>query len=397
MFFIPFFHLNEVDQEGQYEENCSMEIYFDNAATTPLSPSAARAYCESASLFPGNPSSLHRLGQKAKAELERIREHIATMLGVEARNLIFTSGATESISLFFSSLLWMEKGTIVVSRIEHEAVGSWMPYLKKAGWNIVKLRARGGFVSPEELYASLTPDTKVVAIMAVNNVVGSIQDTEALVECVRRYERENGRKILYFSDSVQALGKTGLDLKGSDVDGASFSAHKINGPRGVGMLYAKNPEMIRPIAAAGGQEKGHRGGTENLAGIAAFDAALTEWMENRKSDEERITIYNRTIRESLEKLGIPILSPENSTPYILSVEAPLPSEVFTRMLMDKGICISSGSACSNNAKGKSEGILEAMGIQNKRAKKAIRISMGRDTTEEDVAALIRAFGEVING
>ena len=374
-----------------------MEIYFDNAATTPLSPSAAKAYCESASLFPGNPSSVHRLGQKAKAELERRREHMAAMLGVEARNLIFTSGATESISLFFSSLLWMEKGTIVVSRIEHEAVSSWMPYLKRLGWNIVKLRARGGFVSPEELYSSLTPDTKVVAIMAVNNVVGSIQDTDALVECVRRYEKENGKKILYFSDSVQALGKTGLDLKKSGVDGASFSAHKINGPRGVGMLYAKNPEMIRPIASAGGQEKGHRGGTENLAGIAAFDRALSEWMENRESDEERISSYNKILRDKMNELGIEILSPENSTPYILSVAAPLPSEVFTRMLMDKGFCCSSGSACSNNAKGKSEGILEAMGIQNQKAKKAIRISMGRTTTEEEVYALSRAFGELING
>ncbi|MGN1163446.1 MAG: cysteine desulfurase family protein [Candidatus Ornithospirochaeta sp.] len=374
-----------------------MEIYFDNAATTPLSPSAAKAYCDAAALFPGNPSSVHRLGQKAKAELEDHREHMAAMLGVEARNLIFTSGATESISLFFSSLLWMEKGTIVASRIEHEAVSSWMPYLKKMGWNIVKLRARGGFVSPEELYSSLTPDTKVVAIMAVNNVVGSIQDTKALVECVRRYERENGRRILYFSDSVQALGKTGLDLKGSDVDGASFSAHKINGPRGVGMLYAKNPEMIRPIASAGGQEKGHRGGTENLPGIAAFDSALTEWMENRESDEERISRYNTILREKMDELGIEILSPEDSTPYILSVASPLPSEVFTRMLMDKGFCVSSGSACSNNAKGKSEGILEAMGIPNQKAKKAIRISMGRDTEEEDVLALARAFGELING
>ena len=374
-----------------------MEIYFDNAATTPLSQRAAKAYIETASLYPGNPSSIHRLGIKAKDELERRRGHIASLLGVNERNLIFTSGATESISLFFSSLLWMEKGTIVVSRIEHEAVTSWMTYLKRIGWNIVKIKAKGGFVSPDELYSSLTPDTKVVAVMAVNNVTGAIENTKGLVECIRKYEKENGKKIFFFSDSVQALGKTGLDLKGSDVDGASFSAHKINGPRGVGLLYAKNPEMIRPIASAGGQENGHRGGTENLPGVAAFDEALTEWMENREEDEKRIGEYNKMLRESLSKLGLEIISPESASPYILSIISPLPSEVFTRMLMDKGFCVSSGSACSNNAKGKSEGILEAMGIRNEKAKRAIRISMGRDTKEEDVISLCKAFGELING
>ena len=155
--------------------------------------------------------------------------------------------------------------------------------------------------------------------------------------------------------------------------------------------------MIRPIASAGGQESGHRGGTENLPGVAAFDEALTEWMENREKDEKRIGEYNKMLRESLSKLGLEIISPESASPYILSVISPLPSEVFTRMLMDKGFCVSSGSACSNNAKGKSEGILEAMGIRNEKAKRAIRISMGRDTKEEDIISLCKAFGELING
>ena len=238
-----------------------MEFYFDNAATTPVSPGALEEYGRVSREVTGNPSSNHRMGTKAKALLEEKRESIASMLGVEAKNIIFTSGATESIALFFQSLLWMGKGTVIMSRIEHEAVTSWDTFLRANGWSVVTIKAKGGFVSPEELKSALTPDTKAVFIMSVNNVTGAVEPVEELVRTVREYEKENGKRILFFSDSVQALGKTGLDLKGWDIDGASFSAHKINGPRGIGMLYAKNPDIIRPLAPAGGQERGKRGGT----------------------------------------------------------------------------------------------------------------------------------------
>lgn len=373
-----------------------MEIYFDNAATTLLSKKASEEYIKTSLLYPGNPSSIHRLGIKAKKELEKRREHIASLLSVDPNSIIFTSGATEAISLFFQSLLWMEKGTIIISRIEHEAVSSWVPYLKKMGWNVIFLKAKGGFVSREDLFSSLTPNTKAVAIMSVNNTTGAIEPIEELVKCTREYEKKNGRKILFFSDSVQALGKIDLRLKEWDVDGASFSAHKINGPRGIGFLYSKNPELIRPLSQAGGQEKGKRGGTENLAAIASLDVALTSYLENREENEKRIREIKEYLVREITKIGLNIFSPQNSSPYILSIEAPLPSEVFTRMLMDKNICVSSGSACSNNAKGKTEGILEAMGIQNQRAKKAIRISMCNDTTMLEAEELIKALREIIN-
>lgn len=373
-----------------------MEIYFDNAATTLLSKRASEEYIKTALLYSGNPSSIHRLGLKAKKELEKRREHIASILSIEPSSIIFTSGATEAISLFFQSLLWMEKGTIIISRIEHEAVSSWIPYLKKMGWNVILLKAKGGFVRPEDLLSSLTPDTKAVAIMSVNNTIGTIQPIKELVECTREYEKKNGRKILFFSDSVQALGKIDLRLKEWDIDGASFSGHKINGPRGIGFLYSKNPELIRPLAQAGGQERGKRGGTENLPAIASFDTALTSYLENREENEKRIREIKDYLVREITKIGLNIFTPQNSSPYILSVEAPLPSEVFTRMLMDKNICVSSGSACSNNSKGKTEGILEAMGIQNQSAKKAIRISMSNDTTMLEAEELIKALREIIN-
>ncbi len=374
-----------------------MEFYFDNAATTEISDQALKEYERVSKEYMGNPSSNHRLGVKAKTLLEEKRESIATMLGVESRSLIFTSGATESISLFFQSLMWLDKGSVIISRIEHEAVSSWGKFLKRMGWNVITLPAKGGFVSPLDLKNALTPDAKAVFIMSVNNVTGAIEPIKDLVKVVREYEKETRRKIFFFSDSVQALGKAELKLKTWDVDAASFSAHKINGPRGVGLLYTKNPVLIHPLAVAGGQERQRRGGTENLPGIAAFETALKEWMNNKNENAEKAERIKSYIKESALSLGLSVFSPENSSPYILSIEGPLPSEVFTRMLFDKGFCVSSGSACSNNAKGKSEKILEAMGISNQSSSKAIRISLSKDTTLDEAEALVKALKELVHG
>ena len=155
--------------------------------------------------------------------------------------------------------------------------------------------------------------------------------------------------------------------------------------------------MIRPLAKAGGQENQRRGGTENLPAIAAFDTALSEWYDEKDEIEKRARAIKEYLIKELEALNLKILSPENSSPFILSFEAPLPSEVFTRILMDKGICVSAGSACSNNAKGKTENVLEAMGIKNQSARKAIRVSLGRTTTIEEAKELSKALKEICNG
>ena len=374
-----------------------MTYYFDNAATTALSERAADAYIRTASEFPANPSSIHREGQKAKAELERLRASCADLLSVAPENLYFTSGATESIAAFFSSLLWQEPSVILSTRIEHEAVSSWFPLLTKYGWKIEYLKARGGFVDAEELKNKLKSEVRAVAVMNTNNVIGAIEPIENIARTIREFEKEIKHKISFFSDSVQALGKTGLDLRTCDVDAASFSAHKINGPRGVGLLYLKTPERFRAAAPAGGQEKGKRGGTENLAGIAGFEAALREWTEERDANEEKIRECNAFLRDGISSLGYRILSPSHdTTPYILSISQNLPSEVFTRMLADKGFCVSSGSACSNNAKGKSEGILEALGISGKDARSAIRLSFSKDQRLEDAKLLMKAIEEIKN-
>ena len=371
-----------------------MDLYFDNAATTKLSERALQAYSDTARLFWGNPSSVHRLGLEARRKLDEERSAIARLMGIPSSSLFFTSGATESIAAVISSLLFTTPGKIIISRIEHEAVASWLPVLRQHGWKTEKLRAKGGFVSAEELRAALTPDTKLVAIMAVNNVTGAIEPIEELVRTVREYEKEGRRRIFFFSDSVQALGKVQYSLGTLGIDGASFSGHKINGPRGIGMLYLRNPSAFRPLAPAGGQEKGKRGGTENLPAISALRAAAEEWLSDQAEKNKKAAERKAMIVEALRSCGYDLISPEHSSPYIISFSSLLPSEVYTRMLSDRGVSASSGSACSNNAKGEGEKILLGMGVRPDTASRAVRISLSNSTTDEEIEGLIAVIKEL---
>ena len=374
-----------------------MDLYFDNAATTRISRRALDAYNETSLGFWANPSSVHAPGLDAKKKLENERTAIAASMKVAPASLFFTSGATESIAATISSLLFTTPGKIIISKIEHEAVASWLPLLRQYGWKTAELKARKGSVDPEELKEELTPDTKFVGIMAVNNVTGAIEPLQELVSVVREFERTSSkRRIFFFSDSVQALGKIDYSIKELDIDGASFSGHKINGPRGIGMLYLKNPASFRPLSQAGGQEKGKRGGTENLPAISALRIAVEEWMDGQKEKNHRAAVMKERIVSGLQELGYEILSPENSSPYIISFASKLPSEVFTRMLSDKGVYVSSGSACSNNAK-KGENIIDAMGFGSKRAMGSIRISLSDDNTEEETDYLISTVREALSG
>ena len=311
--------------------------------------------------------------------------------------LLRTSGATEAITIVFSSLLWQKSpGRVLISRIEHDAIKAFIPLLKDKGWDVVMLKAKKGFVDPEEVKENLSPETRLVAVMAVNNVNGAIEPTNEISSVIREYEKTIKHKIVFFSDSVQALAKTTLDLEKSGVDAASFSAHKISGPRGVGMLYMRNRNLIRPLSSAGGQEMGMRGGTENLAGIVSFASALEEAYEKRKEKEERVKALSEKMKREFESIGLQLNSEGNTSPYIINVSTPFPSEVFTRMLDDKGFSVSSGSACSNNAK-KGENIIEAMGYGAKRASSSIRISLSDETEDIEVDNLITAIKEIASG
>ena len=365
--------------------------YFDNAATTPMSTQAIQKYASVAESYIGNPSALHEEGLKAKELLETMRETSAHLLDVPSSSIYFTSGGTESNAIILNHLMWKpQKAEIILTNIEHPSIKEYGTFFRQLGWKIVYLDAPKGFVNPKDLQRALTNKTRLVCCLLVNNVTGSIQDIASLVSVVREKEVSTGRKIHFHTDAVQALGKIPFSLTAMGVDSASFSAHKIHGPRGVGILYNTNAS-VTALNRAGEQEKGLRGGTENLSGIASMVTALEEAVTAQDKNYAHVEKINALLREKLSFL--PILSPAKlCSPYILTLSVnPWPSEVFTRMLYAKGFCVSSGSACSSNAKQKSQGVLLAMQILPQDAKSSLRLSFSKETTIESAEQLSYAI------
>ncbi|MDY0287994.1 MAG: cysteine desulfurase family protein [Sphaerochaeta sp.] len=365
--------------------------YFDNAATTAMSDRAIQRYASVASSYIGNPSALHQEGLKAQALLEQMRGEVATALHVRPSTLYFTSGGTESNAIILNNLLWKpQKAEIILTNIEHPSIKGAGTFFRQLGWKVIYLDAPQGFVRPSDLAAALTEKTRLVCCLLVNNVVGSIQDIASLVAVVREKEESTGRKIHFHTDAVQALGKVPFSLTALGVDSASFSAHKVHGPRGVGILY-NTSSAVSALNRAGEQENGLRGGTENLSGIASMVTAIMDTLEAQEATTVRVRAINDLLREELSFL--PILSFEKEcSPYILTLSVkPWPSELFTRMLYEKGFCVSSGSACSNNTKGNPQGVLLSMNVRPQDAKSSLRLSFSGETTLEQAKKLALAI------
>ena len=362
-----------------------------------MSDSALTEYVACARKYIGNPSSTHGLGVQAAERLVEERRKTANLLGTSPSNIYFTSGGTESDSIIISSLLKSPSpGEIITTGIEHSAVLEWKKTLEAAGWKFTVLTCPGGYLKPETLEKALNDKVRMVAIMKVNNVTGTIQDTKVLAQLIRAKEKEYGRHIHFHCDAVQALGKIPFKLSEEDFDSAAFSAHKFKGPRGVGILYNRN-KAITSLSRGGGQENGLRPGTENLAGICAMNKALEEALANLDANYNKILAFRTKISDLAKELGIKIISPisraNNSfSPYLISISVkPIPSEVFLRVMSDKGFCLSAGSACSSNTKGKAEGVLAAMNVDTMDRRSSIRISFGPDNTEEEVVLLCNAI------
>lgn len=368
-------------------------IYFDNSATTKPYPEALATYTEVATRIWGNPSSLHNLGSQATRILEASRKQIAELIGKKAEEIYFTSGGTEGDN-------WVLKGVafekapyskhIIVSDIEHPAIKESADWLKTQGFEVdyAPVDARG-FVKVDELARLLRPDTTLVSVMAVNNEIGSIQPIHEIAALL-----EDRPTISFHVDAVQALAKvaTGVYLP-ERVDFATFSSHKFHGLRGVGFVYIKEGKKITPLLTGGGQEKGMRSTTENVAGIAATAKALRLAMENQEAFASKTQQMKEVIRKELANYpDVTIFSGEDHfASHILTFGIKgVRGEVVVHAFEEFDIYISTTSACSSKA-GKPAGTLIAMGVDKSIAKTAVRLSLDIENDMSQVEQFLTKF------
>ena len=371
-------------------------IYFDNAATTQVYPEVLKTYSEVASKIWGNPSSLHSLGSQAGRILEASRKQIADLLGKKSTEIFFTSGGTEGDN-------WVIKGVaferahlgkhIIVSSIEHPAVKESALWLRSLGFEVdLAPVTRDGFVDVEKLADLIRPDTILVSIMAANNEIGSIQpikDISALLE--------NHPTVSFHVDAVQAIGKMPLaDFLTDRVDFATFSGHKFHSVRGVGFIFAKEGKKISPLLTGGGQESDKRSTTENLAGIAATAKALRLVLDQFEAGQKRLLAMKKVILDELATYpDVTIFSQmEGFLPNILTFGIKnVRGEVTVHAFEEHQIYISTTSACSSKA-GKPAGTLLAMGVPQKLAQTAVRISLDHENDMSQVEQFLTIFKQI---
>ena len=373
-----------------------MEHYFDWAATSPTDPDILQQAVELSLKDWGNPSSTHQIGKNARTLLEEARDRAAKALGLPSSTVYFTSGGTESDQIpLLAQLVKPAAGTILISSIEHPAVREQALVLKKCGWNIVQLAAdKNGVITPETITQALTSDTTLVCIMAVNNETGVIQPIYEIADVITNWS-SGKRKPKFHVDCVQAAGKIQLNLAYPGIDSASLSSHKICGPRGIGILYMKDPVDV--FLRGGGQEKGIRSGTENVLGAVAFSLALERYY-NKDNHNQRVTTDN-FVKKLAALKGCTIIppgrleSPELFSPYVVQASFDhIPGNVMLRALDSKGFYISTGSACSS--KKNKRPVLDAMHITPQLSENAVRFSFGPHTTAQAVGELLCAVEEV---
>ncbi|HRY80408.1 MAG TPA: cysteine desulfurase family protein [Spirochaetia bacterium] len=370
--------------------------YLDWAATAPPSPEALEEYLRAAREYPGNPSSLHAEGSAARTALEDARARLAGLLGCRPGRVVFTSGGTEADGLPLLALLRRPSpGSVVISSIEHPAVFEQAAVLERLGWKVRRVDpGPDGRVAPGAVVDACGPDTVLAAVMAVNNETGAVQPLSEIRLALDEASR-GGRRIRFHTDAVQAFGKVPFEPESLGADSAALSAHKIRGPRGVGALYLRTP--IEPLAAGGGQEGGIRSGTENLAGILAFERAAAAAIRDLGENRRRARVLSDRLLDHIR--AIPDVRPvpecrkagdERYSPWILGLSLPgLAGETAVRILSDAGYDVSTGSACSSSRRKRR--VLEAMGVPEALAFCAIRVSLGPTTTESEIDGFAEAL------
>ncbi|MDW7760944.1 MAG: cysteine desulfurase family protein [Acidobacteriota bacterium] len=370
-------------------------VYLDNNATTPVDPAVAEVMSHFLRDHFGNPSSLYPIGRAVRDRITEARERIARYIGAQRSEIVFTGSGTESdnAAIFGIVNARPEKNAVVVSASEHPAVLEAARYLEKKGLDVSYVPVdAAGTVDLDFLRDSLTPRTALVSIMHANNEIGTIQPLEEIVKIA------HDKDIPVHTDAVQTFGKMDVDVEKLSVDLLTISAHKVYGPKGVGALFVRKGTVIHPYLHGGHQERGMRAGTENTAGIIGFGEAVRLLEDRGRKDRSRLEKLAETLKKGIES-GIPNVRfnghPERRIKSTLNFAFPgLESEAILLALATKDICVSTGSACSEDSEEASH-VLMAIGLKPEIARSCIRISLGRFTTEEDVAAMLRELPEIV--
>ena len=373
-----------------------MRIYLDNGATTKMSQTAIHAMLPYMDTIYGNPSSLHSAGQAAAEALADARQRIAACLGCSAAEITFTSGGSEADNqaILSAARLGARKGKrhIISTAFEHHAVLHTLNKLEKEGFTITLLDVHeNGIVLPEQVRDAIREDTCLVTVMYANNEIGSIQPIREIGAVCR----EKG--VLFHTDAVQAAGHLPIHVQEQNIDMLSLSAHKFHGPKGIGVLYARKGILLTPLIEGGAQERGKRAGTENVPAIMGMAAALDEACAHLDENAAKLTALRDKLIAGLSEIPHSILNgdavhrlPGNVNFCFEGIEG----ESLLLLLDDKGICASSGSACTSGSLDPSH-VLLAIGRVHDIAHGSLRLTLSEETTAEDVAYTIQAVKEVV--
>lgn len=371
-------------------------IYADNAATTKMSKTAINAMLPYLEDLYGNPSSLYEFGQKAKEVLEDARNRIAACLGADAREITFTSGGSEADNqaILTAAALGARKGKkhIISTTFEHHAVLHTLEKLKKQGFEITLLDVHSnGVVTSQQVAEAIREDTCLVTVMYANNEIGTIQPIEEIGAVCRE------KSVLFHTDAVQAVGHLHIDVKAQQIDLLSLSAHKFHGPKGTGALYVRRGIPLETVISGGGQERGKRAGTENVPAIMGMAAALEEACTGIEENSRKLTLLRERLIAGLNRIPYSELNgakeprlPGNVNFCFEGIEG----ESLLLLLDEKGICASSGSACTSGTLDPSH-VLLAIGRPHEVAHGSLRLSLGEEMTEKEIDSIIEAVTDVV--
>ncbi|MDQ3915241.1 MAG: cysteine desulfurase [Actinomycetota bacterium] len=372
--------------------------YLDHAATTPVLPEAAEATARALAEDFGNPSSVHAAGRRARAVVEDARDRVAAAVGAGPSEIVFTGGGTEADNLAIKGAAHKRRGDgnhVVVTAFEHHAVLDAAHALAQGGFEVTKVPVEpDGSVDPARVADAVRPSTVLASVMAVNNEIGTVQDIPAITEAVKA---ANPRTLVH-SDAVQALGNVPVDVHAWGVDLAAFAAHKAGGPKGVGALFVRSSVAVEPVLHGGGQERGLRSGTHNVAGIAGFGVAAEVAAKEVYEKSERLLALRGALLAGIEAIVPDVVVNGRLDQRVagnLNVCIPgTDGETMLLLLDQAGIACSSGSACASGALDPSH-VLLALGVPKRLAKGSLRFSLGRTSTRADVDAVLAALPGVV--